>query len=183
MRFSNPAGSSPEATSAYVQALLELLGDRDPMTVQRQTVAAVRAAVAGLPEDVRRQPEAPGKWSIHEVVQHLADSELVTAFRLRMILAHDTPPIPGYDQDRWASRLRYRDVPLENALDQLDALRRANLHLLDSLTEAEWERFGIHSERGPESVRHLTRLIAAHDLLHLRQITRIQQAVTSPSAA
>lgn len=183
MRFTNPADAAPEAAAAYVRALLDLLGDRDPLAVQRQTVAAVRAAVAGLDEAALRRPEAPGKWSVVEVVQHLADSELVTAYRLRMIAAHDTPPIQGYDQDRWAQRLHYADARLDDALEQLDVLRRANLQLLERLTPDEWERTGLHSERGPESLRHLTRLIAAHDLVHLRQIERVKQAVLAPPPA
>ena len=64
-----------------------------------------------------------------EVVQHLADSELVFGYRVRMMLTEDRPPLQGYDQDRWAGELRYRDVPLDLALDQLRGLRAANLQV------------------------------------------------------
>ena len=177
--FTNPAGGTAADAAAYTAALLDLLGDRDPLAVQRTQSAALRAAVAGLTSDVLRRPEAPGKWSIVEVLQHLADTELVYGYRMRMIVAHDDPPIQGYDQDRWAGRLHYRDVDPAEALEQHDVLRRANLRFLERLAPAEWERTGIHSERGPESVRHVVRLVAAHDLLHLRQIDRIRRAVSS----
>ena len=74
--------------------------------------------------------EAPGKWSIREVIQHLADSDLVGGFRLRMVLAHDPPVMPGYDQDLWATRLGYRDADVHEALEQFAALRAANLRHL-----------------------------------------------------
>jgi hypothetical protein len=90
-----------------------------------------------------------------------------------MVLTENRPPLQGYDQDRWATELRYREVPLGLALDQLTALRAANLHLWKQLTPQQLERIGIHAERGPESVAHLLRLMAAHDLVHRRQIERI----------
>ena len=111
------------------------------------------------------------------VVQHLADAELVGAFRYRMILAHDRPAIPGYDQDRWAERLRYADSDLEGAVQQLEAVRAANLRLLERTTPEERRRVGVHAERGEESVEHTMRMYAGHDLVHLRQLARIAAAV------
>jgi hypothetical protein len=178
--FSNPAGQAADAAAAYTTALLELLGDRDPLQVQRGLVAAVRELVTGLGEaDVRRE-EAPGKWSILQVIGHLADQELVNGWRIRSIVAEDQPPLRGYDQDRWAARLRYDAAPTRLAIEELDVLRRRNLRLFDALTDEEWERTGLHSERGPESVRRICRLTAAHDLLHRRQIERIRAALGKP---
>ena len=108
-----------------------------------------------------------------EVIQHLADSDLVAGFRIRMMLTEDRPILQSYDQDRWASELRYREMPLAQALDQLRGLRAANLALWSNLTPEQSERVGLHAERGPESVGHVIRLMAAHDLVHRRQIDRI----------
>ena len=177
MTFSNPASLAKETAGEYTRELLELLGDREPLAVQDELVAAVERAVSGLDEATLRTKEAPGKWSVLEVVQHLADTELVYGYRMRMIVAHPTPAIEGYDQDAWARELRYNDVPLADALAQLRTLRAANLSFLRGLTDEQLDRVGIHSERGPESVRHIARLIAAHDLLHLRQIERIKGAI------
>lgn len=176
-QFSNPARYAPETARAYVAALLDLLGDRDPLDTMARTPAALRDAVEDVPEAARRRPEAPGKWSVVEVVQHLADSELVYGYRMRLTVAEERPPIPGYDQDAWAQNLRYRDVRLEDALADLEAMRTMNLRFLRTLTDADLDRIGVHTERGEESVRHITRLLAGHDLLHLRQIDRIKQAV------
>lgn len=177
MGFSNLAGEAESATWAYVSALLTLLGDRDPIAVQEKLLTTLEVAIEGLYEAELRKPEQPGKWSIIEVIKHLADTELVTGFRLRMILAHDRPNIPAYDQDLWAKQLKYNDAKLEEALSQLRALREANLRLLRSLTAEQWQRFGIHEERGEESVERLTKMVAGHDMVHLNQIERIKRAI------
>jgi hypothetical protein len=167
-----------ETGAAYTDALLELLGDRDPFEVQEGLLPGLRASLEGIdPADLRR-PEAPGKWSVLDVVCHLADSELIYGYRLRMIVAEDEPALVGYDQDRWAERLHHdvRDLDLE--LERLESLRRSNLGFLRSLKDAEWDRVGRHSERGDESVRRVFEMLAAHDLVHLRQIERIKKSLT-----
>ena len=129
---------------------------------------------SGVPDGALRRPEAPGKWSVAEVVQHLADSELVLGFRMRMILTEDRPAIQGYDQDRWAGTLRYpRGASRRSPSAARVRSATANLRVLRRLGPAEMERVGMHSERGPESLGHLIKLMGAHDLVHRRQIDRI----------
>ena len=108
-----------------------------------------------------------------EVIQHLADAELVTGFRTRMVLIEEQPELQAYDQDRWTKELRYVEVPLDLALAQLRGLRAANLRLWRMLTPEQRQRTGLHSERGPESVDLIIRMMAGHDLVHRRQIDRI----------
>lgn len=175
--FTNPASGSLENAKAYIAAVIDLVGDQDPIQVLARTPGAIRDAIEGLSDDQLRALEAPGKWSIAQVVQHLADSEVVWGWRLRLTLAHDRPAITGYDQDLWADRLRYADADLELALRAWSALRQMHLRLLTRLGPADLERVGIHAERGEESVRHMIRLYAGHDLLHLRQVERIRGAV------
>ena len=178
MTFSNPAGSAAAAAGTYVRGLLEVLGPRDPVEVLAELVPWVSDRIQGLDDATLRRPEAPGKWSVIEVLQHLADSDLVFSYRLKMMMTEDRPPIQGYDQDRWAGELRYRDAPLDLVLDQLRGMRAANLHLVRRLSPAQLERVGMHSERGAESAGFLLRLMGAHDLVHRRQIDRILSAVT-----
>jgi hypothetical protein len=171
--FSNPAGNATAAASTYVRGLLDLLGSRDPLDVLSEMVPWLTTRLRGVAEPVLRRPEAPGKWSVVEVIQHLADSDLVAGFRVRMVLSEERPLLQGYDQDRWASEFRYREVPLALALDQLRVLRAANLHLWKQLSPQQLERVGHHAERGPESVGHILRLMGGHDLVHRQQIDRI----------
>jgi DinB family protein len=177
MTFSNPARSSPAATSSYVRALLDLLGTRDPIEVLGELIPWVDQRIMGIDEPTLRRPELPGKWSAIEVIQHLADSELVAGFRVRMVLTEEQPALQGYDQDRWASEFHYREAELSRSLDQLRALRTANLHLWSHLSPMQLARIGLHSERGPESAGQLLRLMAAHDLVHRRQLDRILATV------
>ncbi|MEA2723131.1 MAG: hypothetical protein QOH59_902 [Gemmatimonadales bacterium] len=180
MTFSNPAGAAAAATATtYVRALLDVLGSRDPVEVLDQLLPWLGERILGLDDSALRRPEAPGKWSVIEVIQHLADSDLVFSYRLRMMLTEDRPPLQGYDQDRWAGVLRYREVPLELALDQLRSVRAATLHVLRGLSPSQLERVGLHTERGPESAGFLLKLMGAHDLVHRRQIDRILSTVSA----
>jgi hypothetical protein len=175
--FTNPASKSADQAKAYTTAILDLLGDQDPMTVLGNTEQSLRKALQGVSVLQVAQREAPGKWSIRHVMQHLVDSEIVWSWRLRMILAHDRPAITGYDQDAWADRLGYDETDVAQALEEFRVLRGANLRLLRRATPADRRRFGVHAERGEESVEHMMRLYAGHDILHLNQIERIRQAV------
>jgi hypothetical protein len=177
MTASNPAAQAKTTGATYVEHLFQTLGKRDPMTVLASTPEAVERSVAGLDETRLRRPEAPGKWSVLEVVQHLADTELVCGYRVRMIVSHPTPDIQGFDQDRWAKELEYGSRRLRDALSEFRSLRESNMRLLRSLGPEKLARYGYHSERGQESVLQIAKLYAGHDLVHLQQIERIKQAV------
>jgi hypothetical protein len=92
---------------------------------------------------------------------------------MRMVLTEERPRLQGYDQDGWAAALRYPEVPLAESRDQLRSLRAANLRVLGRLGPGEMARVGLHSERGPESLGHLIKLMGGHDLVHRRQIDRV----------
>lgn len=173
MTFANPAGNAAAAAPVYVRALLDLLGDREPLEVMPELVPWLEHRLRGVPEAVLHRSEAPGKWSVVEVLQHLADVEMVYGFRGRLVLSEDRPAIVGFDQDRWAALFRYREASAERAFKQLAALRTANLALWRTLGPAELARIGLHTERGEESMDLMLRLMAAHDLVHRRQIDRV----------
>jgi hypothetical protein len=148
-----------------------------PVTVLRETPDALHRAIDRLDSTLLRQREKPGKWSIGHVLQHLADADLVWGWRMRLILAQDRPPLTGYDQDAWADRLHYDEADPAESLETFRVLRRGNLRLVGRASPEDLKRVGVHVERGEESLEHLRRLYAGHDLLHLRQIDRIRQAV------
>ena len=176
------AASAVEQAEAYVAALLSALGSRDPLEVLREMPEALRVAVSGLSSLQLSTPERAEKWSVHQVAQHLADSELVGAFRYRMVLAHEQPMLPGYDQDLWAERLDYAKSDLETSLGDFATLRRANLRLLERATPEDRRRVMRHAERGDETIEQMVRTYAGHDVVHLRQIARIRVAIGAPPA-
>jgi hypothetical protein len=161
----------------YAQGLLDRLDGRDPLSVMESSLTDLGAIFAGVDDATIRKPEKPGKWSMIEVVHHLADSDMVSGVRIRMIVAQERPPIVAYDQELWVEKLRYRDAALTDVLTQFAVLRNANLRLARQLTPADLARFGIHSERGAESAGYLLRLMAGHDIVHLAQLARIRAAV------
>lgn len=100
-----------------------------------------------------------------------------------MVLAHDSPEVPGYDQDLWADRLGYRESDIPTALDDFATIRRSNLRLLRRATPEDMRRVMRHAERGDEPLAYMIRLYAGHDLKHRGQIARIRQAIGAPAAA
>lgn len=176
--FQNPAAGATDRGSAYVAAVLALVGDQDPMAILRDTPGVLEEVVATTDPDALGVREGENKWSVGIVLQHLADSELVWGWRLRMVLAEDRPPLTGYDQDRWVDRLHYAKCDPADALQMFSVLRRSHLCLLDNVGPADRRRVGVHAERGEESVEHMIRLYAGHDLVHRRQIDRIRRAVS-----
>ncbi len=178
--FSNPASQAKENAGAYVKALLDMLEGDDPLDAYDQLEPALEKALRGISDADFRKPEKPGKWSILQVLNHLADTEIVTGWRVRMIVTHDEPPIQGYDQDLWSEHLRYDQGDPREVLEELRMMRRRNRRLVRSLRPDELDRFGHHAERGQESAARVVALIAGHDRVHLRQIERIKKAIGLP---
>ncbi len=173
MTFSNPAGGAAANAQAYRDALIELVGDRDPLSILAELPDWLRNRFRGVDEARARQPERPGKWSALEVLAHLADAELVHGYRTRLIVAEPEPRINGYDQDGWAMEFRYPGADLGATLAFLPVLRDWNLRHWRALTPAQLARIGHHAERGPESAGLYLQLAAGHDLVHRRQLDRI----------
>ena len=125
-------------------------------------------------EDLDTRP-APGKWSAREIVHHLADSEMTSAIRLRLLVATDDPTIVGYDQDEFARRLYY-DRPIEASVEAFKSARQTTGEILDRLTEAQWVRQGTHSEHGQYTIENWLEIYAAHAHNHADQIRAARAA-------
>lgn len=171
--FTNPASGAREAADAYIAATLGLLGAREPLDVLRETPGWLAETVGAHDTRVLTRPEAPGKWSVREVVCHLADAELVWGYRIRMVLAHDRARLDGYDQDAFADTFAYGERDIRDALTAFQAVREANVFVLERASPEAMSHVGVHAERGEESMQHTMRLEAGHDLVHRRQIDRI----------
>jgi hypothetical protein len=163
-----------ETFEAYRNRVLSYLGDAEPIAVQQATPSQLERRLRDVaPEELIRRP-APEKWSIAEIVAHLADAELAMGWRLRNMLANPGVTLTWWDEAAWAERLGYAQQEASLSLRVFRALRESNLRLLESVPRARWvECYGVHQVRGRQTVEEFVRLEAAHDLNHLRQIDHI----------
>jgi hypothetical protein len=135
----------------------------------------VAEALAGSTEAELDARPAPGKWSAREITHHLADSEMIAAVRLRMLLAEDQTVIRAYDQKLYAGRLYYTR-PIQASLEAFQAARRATAEILEQMTDAHWARQGTHSETGRYSPERWLEIYAQHAHTHADQIRAARAA-------
>ncbi len=140
----------------------------------------IAAAVSGLPDSVLRYKPAPEKWSILEILGHLADMEILNAYRMRQILADKDPTIAPIDQDAWAANLGYMDEPPAELLAQFGLTRHHNLKLLRRIKLEDLSRSAFHPERnGPMTLEEIVERIATHGPNHLEQIERLKKQASA----
>ena len=164
-----------EAANAYKANILRHQAGADFLALQEAAPAKLAALTGGLAAEALARRPAPTKWSIQELSAHLADDELVGAYRIRMILSSPGTAIQAFDQDIWACTGRYARTDTNASVEMFRILRQANLALLRSLTPGEWNLYGIHAERGAESIRDIAMYYAGHDLNHFQQIEAIRK--------
>jgi hypothetical protein len=162
-----------ETFEQYRNRMLGNIKGQDPLKVQAATPKKLAQLLRGVPKAKLRKRPAPGKWSVHEIMTHLSDAEIVYAFRVRLILGAPGAPLIGYDQDVWVTAGHYEKRETPTALVQFTALRQATLALLKLLRPEQWKHAGMHSERGEESVEMTVSMMAGHDLNHIAQIERL----------
>jgi DinB superfamily len=163
----------PETVPQYIDRILGNLGDREPLDVLRSTADSIDQLIRSRRDDDLRWTSSSSRWSSAAIVAHLADAEVVASYRIRMILASPGVAIQAFDQDAWASEFDYQHQDPLAALGLFRAMREAWLALVVKGGDAVLDRYGVHAERGQETIRHLLRLYAGHDLNHLRQIVRL----------
>jgi len=162
-----------ETPQQYTQRVLGYVEGRKPLAVQAATANKLARLIKGVPVSRLRKRPTPDKWSVSEILAHLADTEIVGGFRMRLILGAPGTPIAAFDQDRWVSSGHYDKRNPRRSVEQFRTLREANLALLKSLTPDQWQHHGVHSERGVETIDRIVHMFAGHDLNHLLQIERI----------
>jgi DinB superfamily len=162
-----------ETVQEYIQRIQGKIAGKDPIRTQTETAKRLTGLLKrGTPAKLKKRP-APDKWSVVEILAHLADVEMVTGWRLRSILGSPGTTIQAFDQDAWAAAGQYAKRDPRKSLEQFRVLREANLVLLKSLSPEQRKLFGLHAERGEESIERLTQMIAGHDINHLEQIESI----------
>jgi len=162
-----------ETAQQYTQRILANAQGQDSLKVQSVTTKKLARLIKGVPTAKLRKRPAPGKWSIAEILAHLADVEIAIGWRMRFILGAPGTPVQAYDQNAWVSAGHYEKRDPRKSIELHGAVREANLALLKSLSPDQWKHYGQHAERGQESIEHMVRMVAGHDLNHLGQIERI----------
>jgi len=143
------------------------------LAVQAATAKKLQRLIKGQPSAKLRKRPAPGKWSVNEILAHLADTEIIVGFRIRLVLGAPGSSFVAVDQDSAVTSGHYEKRDPHKSVEQFRVIREANLALLKSLTPGQWKHYGVHSERGQETIEHMVRMYAGHDLNHLKQIERI----------
>lgn len=163
----------PETVQQYIQRILGNVQGQAPLQVQADTPKKLERLVKGVSLSKLRQRPAPDKWAVVEILAHLAEAEIVGSWRIRAILGAPGTPLQAYDQDAWVAAGHYAKRDPRKSIELFRALRAANLALFKSLSPEQWKHHGMHTERGQETIEHIVRMFAGHDLNHLQQIERI----------
>ena len=162
-----------ETPQEYIKRILGYMAGRKPMDLLSKSHKEIAALVKGADKIKLAQRPQPGKWSVTEILAHLADVELVQGFRMRLILGSNGTAIQGFDQDVWAEYSNYAKQEPELSLQAYLSTRERTVRLLQSLPPEKLDYYGMHSERGKETVTRVAEMLAGHDIHHMRQIRLI----------
>lgn len=160
-------------TAEYLARIRGLAQSEYPLGSQRSTPAQIAELIANATAEELRARPGKDKWSIGEILAHLAEDEIATAWRYRQMVEHNGIDLAGFDQDMWARLGNYPAREPQESLALFRLLRNANLQFLEQLSDEQWECSGIHAERGRITVRELAAHMGGHDANHLDQIRRI----------
>jgi uncharacterized damage-inducible protein DinB len=166
-----------ETAAEYTQRLLGYVNGKPGLPLQQATPKKLARLIQRVDRKKLAKRPAPQKWSVAEILAHMADSELAVAWRLRMILTSDGVPIQAYDQDAWAGTFNYGRRDPQDSLERFRILRASNVALVKGVPKNLLGNFGMHAERGKETVAHLINMVAGHDLNHLRQVESIMKTL------
>jgi tRNA-binding protein len=158
---------------AYCTTLKDLVGDNDPMVILSQTPSRIQALITGVAATALSRKPSPDKWSITEIIAHLADAELVFGYRLRMIFTVPGTHLQAFDPDRFASTFDYQSCDAHTSAELFAAARMGTLGMLRRVAPVLMDNAGTHDEWGTETARSLVRLEAGHDTNHFAQIERL----------
>ena len=160
-------------TPEYLERIRGYASEQDPLEAQSRTAETLAELIASVPSARLMARLQAGKWSVAEILAHLAEDEIATAWRYRQMVEHCGIELAGFDQDLWARVGKYGERDPQDSLALFRLLRKANLDFLSGLSAEQWECFGIHVERGRVTVRELAAHMAGHDANHIAQVRSI----------
>jgi uncharacterized damage-inducible protein DinB len=159
-----------ETPQQYTQRILSYLEAKKPLEILAATPRQIARMVKGVSKKALSKRPASDKWSVTEILAHLADSEVVMGYRIRHILGASGSAIQSFDQNAWAKVSDYAKHHPALSLEALRINRERLVRLLKGLPKEHWDFHGIHSERGRETVTRMVEMLAGHDINHLKQI-------------
>lgn len=160
-------------TADYLARIRDYAQGEDPLELQKRTPAVLAELVAKASDEQLTRRPRKDKWSIGEILAHLAEDEIATAWRYRQMVEHSGLELAGFDQDLWARMGDYGARDPRESLALFRLLRNANLQFLHQMTREQWQCFGIHAERGRITIQDLVVHMAGHDANHVEQIRKI----------
>src|SRR5579872_1424287 len=169
-----------ETAEQYIARILGYVQGQDAIKVQKTTAGRLKKAISGLAAAQLKWRPQPAKWSIAEILAHLADAEIVASWRMRSVIGENGVTIQPFDQDAWASVFKYQNRDARRSLELFRMLRENNLAMLKEISKETWDNYGMHLERGKESIAHLTRMFAGHDTNHVLQVEGIVKELKKP---
>ena len=172
-----------ETPQQYKERILKLMEGKDSVSVQRETAARLAKLVEHAQADKLGKRHAPDKWSVSELLAHLAEAEIVSFWRYRQMLEHSGSTIIPFDQDLWYKIGDYRSRDAKESLQLFRLLRQENLRLFDQMTPEQWQMGANHAERGAMTIADLVRQMAGHDINHLAQIEKLVGAEAGSTKA
>jgi hypothetical protein len=165
-----------ETVEQYRDRMFSHIKGSDPLKMLAAAPRKLERALKGVSTAKASKRPAPGKWSINEILAHLFDVELVIGYRVRTVLGAPGSALQAFDQDVWAEKMHYHKRDARKSFEQFRAVREANLALLKTLTPEQRKQFGIHAERGEQSIETIVKMQAGHDINHIQQIEHILAA-------
>jgi hypothetical protein len=136
-------------------------------------------ALHGVDDKLMNFKPAPDKWSIKEVVIHISDAEMVAVYRMKKVIAEDNPLLFKFDPDLWSARLNYAELDIQLYLELFRGLRLGMAAILSGLSEADWQRTGVHNVAGKQTLEDIVSMFARHVERHIQQIERNKQAFSA----
>ena len=159
-----------ETTEQYVARISGYVEGQNHFKVFQSTAGKLQRLMKRVPQSRLKKQTAPDKWSAAEILGHLAESEIVFGYRVRMILGSNGTPIQAFDQNKWHENAGYLTRSPKKTFELFRILRESNVGLLKSLKKERWDFYGNHQERGHESIARMVELYAGHDVNHVKQI-------------
>ena len=162
-----------ETPEQYKARILGLMEGKDAIAVQRETAAKLAKLLEGTSREQLAKRPAADKWSVSEILAHLAEAEVSCFWRYRQMIEHNGSSIIPFDQDLWYKLGEYPSRDPQESLQLFRLMRDANLRMFDQLSPEQWKLGGVHVERGPMTIADLARQMAGHDVNHVAQVERL----------